>query len=390
MIHLLSHKDSGNRGCEAITRGTMQILGLDKKDVVAYTNDYALDSSLGLDRIVILKTMCSSADVTSFFFRLRRKIYRKFNKEKSFIYSNEYKKVLRSIKPDDIELSTGGDMFCYDNNEVIYINDVLHKKGVKTMLWGCSVGKENLTPEKIATLKKFSKIMARESLTVEALSPVVGSDKVSLVPDPAFVLNSEECELPEYFSGSGDCIGLNLSNFVGDDVSFSSLFTRNICRLIDYVISESSMDIVLIPHVFWKDQDDRIVCRMIEEKYSRTGRVHYLDTEKLGYCQIRYIIGKCRFFLGARTHAMISAYSMAVPAIALGYSIKSRGIARDLGLDPQLVVNCKNLSGEDDILKAFLYLQSNEEKTSDIYRKNLEQYRQKAYDAKNEFLKLEV
>lgn len=390
MIHLLSHKDSGNRGCEAITRGTIQILGLEKKDVIAYTNDYALDSSLGLDRIVTLKTMSSSTDVTSFSFRLRRKIYRKFNKEKSFIYSNEYKKVLKSIKPDDIELSTGGDMFCYDNNEVIYINDVLHKKGVKTMLWGCSVGKENLTPEKIATLKKFSKIMARESLTVEALSPVVGSDKVSLVPDPAFVLNSEECELPEYFSDSEDCIGLNLSNFVGDDVSLSSLFTRNICRLIDYVISETSMDIVLIPHVFWKDQDDRIVCRMIEEKYSETGRVHYLDTEKLGYCQIRYIIGKCRFFLGARTHAMISAYSMAVPAIALGYSIKSRGIARDLGMDSQLVVSCKNLSGEDDILKAFLYLQSNEEKTRDIYRKNLEQYRQKAYDAKNEFLKLEV
>lgn len=386
IIHLLSHKDSGNRGCEAITRGTMQILSIDKKDAVAYTNDLALDSSLGLDKIVTLKAIHSSANKPSFFFRLKRKICRKFNKEKLFIYSSEYKKVLKSIKQDDIELSTGGDMFCYDNNEVIYINDVLHKKGVKTILWGCSVGKENLTPEKIATLKKFSKIIARESLTIEVLSPIVGSDKIALVPDPAFVLNSDECKLPDYFSGSENCIGLNLSNFVGEDVSFDSPFAQNICRLIDYVISESSMHIVLIPHVFWKGQDDRIVCRMIEEKYFKTGRVHYLDTEKLGYCQIRYIIGNCRYFLGARTHAMISAYSMAVPAVALGYSIKSRGIARDLGLDPQLVVNCKNLLGENDILKAFLYLQNNENKIKEIYGKNLEQYRKKAYDAKNEFL----
>ena len=194
MVYLLSHKDSGNRGCEAITRGTMKILGISKSDVVAYTNDYGLDSSLGLDKIVTLKKLDSIKDRRTFVVRLKSKLCRTFMKKKyyRFISSLDYKDTLKSVKSTDIELSTGGDMFCYNNNEVIYINDELHKKGVKTILWGCSIGQENLNPEKISTLKKFSKIMARESLTVEALTPVVGSDNISLIPDPAFVLESEE------------------------------------------------------------------------------------------------------------------------------------------------------------------------------------------------------
>lgn len=45
-------------------------------------------------------------------------------------------------------LSTGGDMMCYDNNQVIYTNDIAKSKGFKTCLWGCSIGENNLTNEK--------------------------------------------------------------------------------------------------------------------------------------------------------------------------------------------------------------------------------------------------
>lgn len=37
-------------------------------------------------------------------------------------------------------------------------------------------------------------------------------------------------------------------------------------------------------------------------------------------------------FIAARTHADISAYSMCMPTFALGYTVKSVGIAKDLGL----------------------------------------------------------
>ena len=65
--------------------------------------------------------------------------------------------------------------------------------------------------------------------------------------------------------------------------------------------------------------------------------------KKLNYCQIRYVISKCNIFIGARTHAVISAYSTSVPAIALGYSIKSKGIAKDVGMPDWSVVDSKNI-----------------------------------------------
>ena len=90
-------------------------------------------------------------------------------------------------------------------------------------------------------------------------------------------------------------------------------------------------------------------------------------------------------FIGARTHAVISAYSMCVPTIALGYSIKSRGIAKDLGLDDVLVVNCKQFS-EGDLLRSFLHLATNEESIRKQLTDIMPEYTQRTYQIR-EYLK---
>ena len=61
-------------------------------------------------------------------------------------------------------------------------------------------------------------------------------------------------------------------------------------------------------------------------------------------------ISKCRFFLGARTHAMISAYSVCVPSIALGYSIKSKGISKDLKMPDYTLIDYRNLKKQNELL----------------------------------------
>ena len=43
--------------------------------------------------------------------------------------------------------------------------------------------------------------------------------------------------------------------------------------------------------------------------------------------------------------------------MALGYSIKSEGIAKDLGLSQRLVVNCVNFKTDTDILDSFIYME---------------------------------
>lgn len=112
--------------------------------------------------------------------------------------------------------------------------------------------------------------------------------------------------------------------------------------MVEYILSETQLHILLIPHVMWKDQDDRVVSKKLRD-YFGSDRISILDSEKLNYCQIRYVISKCNIFIGARTHAVISAYSTSVPAIALGYSIKSKGIAKDVGMPDWSVVDSKNI-----------------------------------------------
>ena len=117
-------------------------------------------------------------------------------------------------------VSTGGDMMCYGNNYVITTNNYVHAKGIKSILWGCSMGPENLTPEKEKTLHNFSLIYARESLSYDFFKSL-GLKNVCLFPDPAFILEPEICELPDCFS-KGDVIGINISNYVLGDFSLDT------------------------------------------------------------------------------------------------------------------------------------------------------------------------
>ena len=46
--------------------------------------------------------------------------------------------------------------------------------------------------------------------------------------------------------------------------------------------------------------------------------------------ELKGFIARCRFFVGARTHATIAAYSSCIPTFSVGYSIKAKGIAQDI------------------------------------------------------------
>lgn len=365
-IFLPSHLDSGNRGCEAITKGTAQIMGGNAR-CIATTQDQYLDLSMNYHDVKFI-TPNTKFDAwmnptrRTLLHRVRAYVVRNLCKIDFFreqYYYYRYQKNFEMISPGDICLSTGGDMFCYgDNLDTINLVDVLYAKSIPVILWGCSIGEENLTDRKIKVLKKFSAVTVRESLSEHVLKDKVGLKNVYRFPDPAFVIEPEKVDLPHFFEH--DVVGINFSNFVGANITFDSIAGKNLLDLFRTILSATDMNIVLIPHVFWEGQDDRIVCSLFFEHFKDTGRVFLLNTEKMNYCQIRYAISRCRFFIGARTHAMISAYSMCVPAVALGYSIKSIGIAKDLGLPQELVVDYRALTSTDEFSNAFIYMLTHE------------------------------
>ena len=73
---------------------------------------------------------------------------------------------------------------------------------------------------------------------------------------------------------------------------------------------------------------------------------------------------------------------MCVPTIALGYSVKSIGIANDLGLPSELVVDYRKLSDENEILNALIYMIENETEIRKHLEKVIPNYSKKSYEAK--------
>lgn len=379
------HLGSGNRGCEGIIRGTKEILDFSNCKLIMYDKnprEIALDKELGLVELGEFESYnedCQGRDIFAFI----KKVISFLGGRIRIFGLLPYKHLLKNVDKESVVFFTGGDLYCYARYSKVntWLNEELHKRGVKTVLWGASVSKEFLSENTIRGLKKFSCITCRESLSYKNLKEIGVNRNLYLFPDSAFVLKADPISLPECFEGT-DVVGINISNFVNGSYGLDSLFGENIISLIKYILNNSQSNILIIPHVTWEKQDDRIISDNLYQKFRDTGRVFILDIKNMKYTNIRYIISKCRFFVGARTHAIISAYSMGIPALALGYSIKSRGIAHDLRLDPDLVVDCRRLSNKDEILDHYKKLEKNENAIRVGLKEVLPQYIKKAYDAK--------
>lgn len=377
------HLDGGNRGCEGIAKGTALILNETKANLVGLCRNIPLDTQLGIANFITLipyKTLT-----------LLEKVYNKIIKVLKILHIGrhlKYKEVdqmrlfLRYVSSDDIMVSTGGDMMCYDDSSPSISSVKLAKeRGIKTVLWGCSMGKENLTPQKEIALKNFSLIYARETLSYNFFKSI-GLENVICFPDPAFVLDSENCILPDCFR-TEEIVGLNLSNFIIGNNGLNSPFGDEVRKLLDYIFDNTDMNVLLVPHVMWQDQDDRLICNTIVSEFRNySSRITILDSERRNYLQIRYVISKCHSFIGSRTHAVISAYSTCVPAIALGYSIKSKGIAKDLNLPDELVVDTVHEIKHGQLLNSFHYLEANYSTIKSHLEEIIPTYRKKAYQVR--------
>ena len=357
-ILLPYHLGCGNRGCEGIARGTANLLGLNKDELILFDispYDFEADIKIGLDKVGTLKYTKQNKSVEVK--RLASRILQKLH------YSGAYESVMSDYyvncaQPEDVIFITGGDIYCYEGAASLpnLIVKKARKKGIKTVLFGVSMEKKFLTEDVVEGLKNYDLITTRETISAKTLDDL--GLKNYLFPDPAFSLKPQECKLPDYFDKP--VVGINFSPFTDT----SSLFEDNMVNLIDYILFKG-LEICFIPHVFWKEQDDRTSIIKYADKYG--SRIHVLDSEKMSYLQIRYAISKCRYFVGGRTHSVISAYSMHTPCIALGYSVKSKGIARDIGMPEYTVVDSKHLKAKDDLLISFQKLEKEREQIIGIY-----------------------
>lgn len=351
---MFPHGGSGNHGCEAIVRSTIKII---KERPILYSSSPSEDLHYGLDKCCTIRKDTKTFSRHNLIYwncLIQRYVFQNKNAFDQALY----RPILKDIKQKDCLLSIGGDNYCYGNPKFITLtNKAVRSKGVRTILWGCSIEPEIINGEILEDLKGYSHIYARESITYEALI-AKGVSQTTLLPDPAFVLQSQEISLPEGFN-EGNIVGLNVSPMIIGHEKEKGIILSNYEKLIEYIIGKTDMNIALIPHVVWKHNDDRLPLLSLYNKYNSSGRLFMVedcDAEHLkGY------ISKCRFMIAARTHASIAAYSSKIPTIVLGYSVKAKGIAKDLfGTYENYVIPVQHLSKVNNLTEEFEWLSENE------------------------------
>ena len=385
-IVLYSHSGSKNHGCEAIVRGTAKILeGIGNIKLLSHAKDE--DLKYGIDDIVEVEVGKSSIDKNSIDF-LKSYLTLKLKKDTSKMDSLQFKVGLENIDNDSIAISIGGDTYCYsDVYNQVEIHKMYGKKASKTVLWGCSVEPKLLDDKRVYDdLAAYSKILTRESISYEALKKANNNTK--LYPDPAFSLDKVELPLPELFE-ENNTVGINVSPLIIRKESKEGVTLDNYTKLIQYILDNTDMKIALIPHVVWDDNDDREPLSKLYERFKNTNRVVMIDD--CNCMELKGYISRCRFFIGARTHATIAAYSTCVPTLVVGYSVKAKGIAKDIfGTYENYVIPVQSLENSDDLINAFKWIYKNEDTIKEQLNKFMPDYKRKGLEAKKEIEELFV
>lgn len=351
---LYMHTGSGNHGCEALVRATAKMIKAETDStIVLWSNTVSEEYKYGthnlVDRIIAtdeINKMSFSGIAAYLKFKLL--------KDNNAMHNSFIKTTFK----DSVAISIGGDNYCYpwSAKQGVDLDKEIRQHCKKNVFWGCSIEEEFMTPEVVEDLKGFDLITVRESLSYQVLKNH-GVDAV-LVADPAFLLDKEELPLPEAFI-EGNMVGINVSPLINDYESGDNVAFNNYIRLIEYIISETDMNICLIPHVVWEYNNDRIPLNNLYNRFKDSGRVILLDDHNCE--ELKGYISRCRFFVGARTHATIAAYSTCVPTLVVGYSIKSKGIAKDLfGTFDNYVVSVQNMKSDKELTNSFKYIVENE------------------------------
>lgn len=289
-IMMFAHDGSLNRGCEAIVRSSTAIL----KERIKDAKVYLASANPETDRMIVKLDGIYDGSVLEikkysydwFLSSLKVKLYQ----DESYALGKIHNNIIKNIKEMDVCLSIGGDNYCYGEQPGWYeIDRRVKEQGKKLVLWGCSIGEEDMSERKLEDLKLFDLILSRESLTYNMLVGK-GLNNVKLCADPAFTMEKEELALPNGWQ-EGNTVGLNFSPLVWKRNKQSQ---AAVDELIRHILNKTDMTIALTPHVMINGNNDYELLKNYYEAYQDTGRVILLP-DHLTAIQYKGYIARMRF-----------------------------------------------------------------------------------------------
>jgi len=254
------------------------------------------------------------------------------------------------------------------------------KLNVPSVIWGASIGPFRQKPvweKKFAhVLRQVDLITVREPLTQAYLAELGIERNVRMVSDPAFILPTEHTELPKPLERAltSGAVGLNIAPLMTRYSGQSpQQWLAAAVEMVTNVVRRMAMPAVLIPHVMmspniFPSNDDFLFMQELRNALEPAvrERVVLYDAREHTCKQIKGVISRLRLFASCRLHAAIAGLSTNVPTFSIGYSVKSRGINRDLFgredwgahfselMGQRLADRLVHLLGEEDKVRAHL------------------------------------
>ncbi|MGB9838046.1 polysaccharide pyruvyl transferase family protein [Methanothermobacter sp.] len=276
-------------------------------------------------------------------------------------FNNEFLEYINSM---DIIINSGGDHLSgeYGRASIITLINILYALFLDkpVVLYSESLGYHKSPLVKYMlnyVLERSSLILVREFKSYEYLNENLKSKNYYLTADSAFLLDSRPPKNFQKEKFNQPLIGFNvsplISNFAKDlDIEKISI------KSVEFFLKHFDGTILLIPHVYGDDSDLKVLSKIYG--HFDSDRI-LLISDEYGPEELKFIIGCCDLFIGARMHATIASTSMFVPTVGIAYSHKMHGIIGEMiGLE-DYVIDLDDLSSEILIEKTLKAWENREE-----------------------------
>ncbi|MBF0413347.1 MAG: polysaccharide pyruvyl transferase family protein [Desulfamplus sp.] len=395
-ILFVGNGPNSNRGCEAIIRGTKEILEKTFNNIEC-TNIYNVMNNNESYRSDIEDTINHKALPISYKSFSDRIIKTASLRYATLIWDELcLKQILPDIRNSDIVLSVGGDNYSLDYGiprRFIQLGKFVKKQGKPFVIFGASVGPfDNAGRYKKTIINHLSKevdqIHVREKLSFDYLV-AHGCRNVFLTADPAFLmptLRPEGLELNENYLTSA--IGLNLSPLIMKRIKTDGLDPNSWVRqMVLHIRDQIKRPVVLIYHVTSSHTDDYELLANIKNSLGNdTNDIHLLK-EGMSAPELKWVISKLSCFIGSRTHSTIASLSSCVPTVSIAYSLKAWGINEELFGHTEYVLSSENMT-IDNLIKTTMKALHEHSIIKSTLSNKMEAVKSKALEAGNHLLSL--
>lgn len=339
-----------NRGCEAIVRGTANILRKHYRNprFICFSHfqskqQYQTQYQCEKDGAIIhLASYTSDCNISIQHFWRPEECLRifKYLLIRSAFYKQVYHDMLPYLENANAVLSIGGDNYSLDYGIpklFTALDDIAIQRGTPLILWGASVGPFSTIPkyERYMEdhLRGVTGIFARESVTKEYLRSIGVTKNVYSTADPAFCMDAiKPIGIDDEMPLEEESIGINLSPLMSKYVTGGNLeqWTKISSHIIETIAQNTEMPVYLIPHVTSAGSNDYEFMQRALSMVQMKKKNIILVNSRYNAAEVKWIISKMTLFAGSRTHSTIASLSSGVPTLSFAYSIKAQGINKDI------------------------------------------------------------